>query len=153
MLPKWHVFLSFLFAYIIYWFTTITIFQAVLIFLAAVLIDIDHYLFYIIIKKRFSLRSSYEWFKIRRDKLLQLSPKERRKHKQCILIFHGIEPIIILFLLAKFFPFISYITIGFIFHIISDLIIEFKEGLAHYKLSVIYQIYDYVSKRKMKHIV
>ena len=79
MLPKSHALLGFLFAYIIYWFTSITIFQAVLIFLAAVLIDIDHYLYYILTKKRFSLKSSYNWFKIRADKLKQLSFKERKK--------------------------------------------------------------------------
>ena len=150
MLPKAHVFFGFLFAYITYWFTLITIFQASLIFLASVFIDFDHYLYYVFVKKRFSLKSAYNWFKIRRDKLLQLSLKERKKHRQYILIFHGIEPIIILFLLAKFFPLFSFIAIGFIFHIVLDLIVEYKYRLHYYKLSVIYSIYDHILKRKVK---
>jgi len=68
----------------------------------------------------------------------------------CILIFHGFEPIIILFLLAKFFPLLNFIAIGFIFHIVLDLIVEAKHGIAHYKLSVIYSIYDHILKRKLK---
>tara|TARA_Y100000310_G_C20690587_1_gene821940 strand:- start:614 stop:1069 length:456 start_codon:yes stop_codon:yes gene_type:complete len=151
MLPKAHVLYGFLFAYIIYWFTSITIFQAVLIFLASVLIDFDHYLYYVIIKKRISLKSSYNWFKIRRDKLLKLSSKERKKHKQIILLFHGVEPIIILFLLSQFFPWLIYINIGFIIHLILDLIVELK-GIKYYKLSVIYSIYDHILKRKLKHL-
>lgn len=152
MLPKSHALFGFLFAYIVYWLTSITIFQAIMIFLASVLIDFDHYLYYIIIKKRISLKSAYNWFKIRRDKLLQLSYKERRKHKQVILIFHGIEPLIILFLLSQFFPLLDYIAVGFIFHIILDLIVE-PIGIKHYKLSVIYSIYDHILKRKLKHII
>jgi hypothetical protein len=150
MLPKLHIFLGFLFAYIFYWFTNITIFGAAIIFLASFLIDIDHYLYYVLIKKRFSLKSSYNWFVIRRDKLLQLSNKEKRKHRQTILIFHGIEPVVILFLLSSFFPLLNYIAIGFTFHIILDLIVEFKHGIAHYKMSVIYSIYDHILKRKLK---
>ena len=71
MLPKWHALIGFIVSYIIYWFTTITIFQGVIIFLASIFIDIDHYLYYIVAKKRFSLKSAYNWFKIRRDKLTQ----------------------------------------------------------------------------------
>jgi hypothetical protein len=150
MLPKSHALFGFLFAYILFWFTSITIFQASLIFLAAIFIDVDHYLYYILIKKRFSLKSSYNWFTIRRDKLLQLSNKEKRKHRQTILIFHGIEPVSILFLLSSFFPLLNCVAIGFTFHIILDLIVEFKHGIAHYKISVIYSIYDHILKRKLK---
>ena len=150
MLPKWHALFGFLFAYLIFWFTNINIFQASLIFLASFFIDIDHYLYYILTKKRFSLKSSYNWFKIRRDKFLQLSNKEKRKHKQTILIFHGFEPIIALFLLSSVFPLLKFIAIGFIFHIALDLIVEFKHGLVHYKLSIIYSIYNHILKRKRK---
>jgi hypothetical protein len=152
MLPKSHALFGFLFSYITYWFTSITVFQATIIFLASVFIDVDHHLYYLIIKKKISLKSAYNWFKIRRDKLLKLSNKEKRKHKQIILIFHGFEPLIVLFLLARFFPLLNYVLIGFIIHLLLDLIVEAKHGIAHYKLSVIYSIYDHILKRKLKHL-
>jgi len=150
MLPKWHALLGFLFAYIAYWLTSMTIWQALLIFLAAVFIDVDHYLYYVAVKKRISLKSSYNWFKIRAGKLRKLSRKEKKKHRMTILIFHGIEPIVILFCLAKFFPVLAYIAIGFIFHLALDLIAEHKQGINYHKLSIFYSIYDHILKRKLK---
>lgn len=122
-------------------------------FLSSFLIDVDHYFYYVIVKKNFSLKSAYNWFSLKFYKFKQLSFKERKKHKQCILILHGMEPLIILALLVKFFPFLIYVILGFMIHLIEDLIIEKKFGLAEYKLSVIYSIYDHILKRKMKHII
>lgn len=56
MLPKWHILFGFLFAYIIYWFTSINVFEATLIFLSSVLIDFDHYVFIVNRKKIFNLK-------------------------------------------------------------------------------------------------
>jgi len=152
MLPKWHALINFVFVYILYWFTSLTIIQAATIFLAAVLIDVDHYLYYILVKKKFSIKSPYNWFKLKRQRLIQLSKEERKKHKHVILIFHGIEPIIILFLLANYFPILAYISFGFAIHIIQDLVIE-PPGMIHYKISVLYSTYDHILKRKLKHIL
>ena len=59
MLPKWHILLGFLFTYVIYWFTSINIFQASLIFLASILIDFDHYIFCVQKKKDWSFKNAY----------------------------------------------------------------------------------------------
>ena len=149
MLPKTHIIINLIISLILL-LLFLPPFGVLILFLSSFLIDVDHYLYYVIIKKRFSLKSSYNWHKIRRDKFLQLSFKERKKHRKCILILHGIEPILILFLLSKFLPLLIYVALGFIIHIIEDLIIERKLGCAGHKMSVIYSIYDYVLKRKMK---
>lgn len=151
MLPKTHILINFIISLILLFF--LPPLGVLIFFLSSFLIDVDHYLYYVIVKKRFSLKSAYNWFKIRRDKLMQLSPKEKRKHKQCILILHGMEPLIILALLIKFFPLLIYVILGFMIHLVEDLIIEYGTGIAHYKSSVIYSIYDHILKRKLKHII
>jgi hypothetical protein len=110
MLPKWHALLGFLFAYVIYWFTAITLFQASLIFLSSIFIDIDHYLWHIIKNKDHNLKNAY----------LFLKNKQRWKRK--LMIFHTIEfHILILLLSLIYLPFV-YIFIGMIFHSILDII-------------------------------
>ena len=115
MLPKWHVLFDFVFAYIIYWFTSITIFQASLIFLASVFIDFDHYLWYRFKKKDWNLKNSYGYLKT----------KERLTKK--LMIFHTIEFHIFIGLLIFFWHGFLFILIGMIFHSICDLISMFYE--------------------------
>jgi len=112
MLPKWHVLLGFLFAYIIYWFTSITIFQAILIFLSAVLIDFDHYLFCIIRNKDYSLKNAYS----------HLKKIHFKKHKPTMMIFHTIEFLIFIAILSFYFDIFIFIFIGMLFHSITDII-------------------------------
>ena len=111
MLPKWHALLGFVFAYIVYWFTSITIFQASLIFLSSVLIDFDHYSWYAIKKKDWNLKNAYYW-----NKAL---PK---KHKPMMHIFHTIEFTILVGLLGFIWSGFFYIFIGMLFHSFSDII-------------------------------
>jgi len=150
MLPKNHIIINLIISLIFLFF--LEPIQVLIIFLASFLIDIDHYLYYIFEKRRFSLKSAYNWYKIRRDKLMQLSFKERRKHRHIIYFLHGIEPIIILFFLSKLFPLLIYVMLGFIIHLIEDLFVERKLGTAQYKLSVIYSVYAHILKRKLKYL-
>ena len=112
MLPKWHILFGFLFAYIIYWFSSITIFQASLIFLASVLIDFDHYLWYVKRKKDWNLKNAY----------LFLKRLKKQKHKPIMHIFHTIEFIIFIGILSFYFNFFLFIFIGMLFHSILDVI-------------------------------
>jgi hypothetical protein len=109
MLPKTHILLGFLFAYITYWFTSLSIFQASLIFLASVLIDFDHYLWYVFKKKNLNLKKAYNFLKI------------KRKSKR-LMIFHTIEFHIFVGLLGFIWAGFFYILIGMLFHSITDLI-------------------------------
>ena len=113
MLPKYHALLGFVFTYIFYWFTSITIFQASLIFLASVLIDFDHYIWYVQRKKDYSLKKSYIWLK----KNLHF-----KKPKPVMMIFHTIECIILIGILSFYFNIFLFILIGMLFHSILDVI-------------------------------
>jgi len=111
MVPKWHILFGFVFAYIVYWFTSITIFEASLIFLASVLIDFDHYLWIIKRKGYFNLKKAYYWHK-----------KLPKKHKSIMHIFHSIEFILFIGALSFYFNFLFFILIGIIFHSILDIL-------------------------------
>ena len=110
MLPKWHVLLGFLFAYILYWFTSITIFQASLIFLAAVFIDIDHYGWCAIKKKDWNLKIIYNYL------------KKYREIKKPLMLFHTLEFHILIALLGLIWSLFYYLLIGMIFHSITDFV-------------------------------
>ena len=111
MLPKWHILFGFLFAYLIYWFTSITIFQASLIFFASVLIDFDHYMFWTKREKTFNLKKAYFWHK-------NLS----KNHKPIMHIFHTIEFLILVLILVYFWKGFFFILIAMLFHSILDII-------------------------------
>ena len=111
MLPKWHILFGFVFAYVIYWFSSISIFEASLIFLFSILIDFDHYIWYAIKKKDWNFRKAYYWHKA--------LPKN---HKPIMHIFHTIEFHIFAGLLIFFWHGFLFILIGMIFHSVLDII-------------------------------
>jgi len=107
MLPKWHILFGFLFAYIIYWFSSITIFQASLIFFASFLIDLDHYFRYVIKTKKINIFNFWKGSMEREIRWKKLPKKEKLRYKQAIFVFHGIEFFILLFFIYFIFPLIS----------------------------------------------
>lgn len=110
MFPKWHALFGFVLAYIVYWFTSISIFDASLIFLSSILIDFDHYVWYAIKKKDWNLKNAYIYLK---------------KHKNIIkplMLFHTIEFHLFVWFLSFFWSGFFYILIGMIFHSVIDLI-------------------------------
>jgi len=124
MFPKSHIILGFIFSLILLLlFPLISWTGFLIIFASSVLIDVDHYLFYVFIKKNWSLKNAYNWFSIRAKRFEFLpKPERKKKAKSCPCIFHGIEAIIILILLSFYHKFFLYILIGFVFHEILDLI-------------------------------
>lgn len=131
MLPKSHIISGFVFSILIYFIFSITVLQAFLIFFASVFIDFDHYLWFVIKKKDFSLKKAYKWFKEKKKKYLSLNLKERQEYKKTFLIFHGIEALLIVFLLAYLNKLFLYVLIGMVFHLVLDYIefISIKEPL------------------------
>jgi len=139
MLPKWHVLFGFIFSYIIYWFTSINIFEAILIFLSSVLIDFDHYLWIAKRKKYFNLKKAYFWHK-----------NLPKKHKPIMHIFHTIEFIIFIGILSFYSSFFFFILIGMVFHSILDIIEMFyseKMGCREFSLTR-YLILEKANPRK-----
>ena len=149
MLPKHHIFLGFFFALFLFFiFPKIEIVGFLIIFLSSFLIDIDHYIYYVFKKRDLSLSRAYKWFRKRHKRLLSLSRKKRNEIYTEIHFFHGIEILIILFLLGLFVhKYFCYILIGFAFHLFLDVIHQRK---IHDRLDRISLIYDFIKFRRDK---
>lgn len=140
MHPLKHVFLGTIFSLILlFLFPQIGFIGFFIIILSTILIDIDHYLYYICKKKDWNLNNAYNWFIERKKRLNQLSKKERQKYKKDILIFHGIEFLILVILLLFIHRYFFFVFIGVLFHMLLDLIslIYFNEPI-YAKISWIY---------------
>jgi hypothetical protein len=111
MLPKTHILLGIIFSVLVYFLFHLTIFQASLILLASVLIDVDHYMFIVKRKKIWNLKKAYYWHKT--------LPKD---HKTMMHIFHTIEFMFLVLIISYFWNLFFFIFIGMLFHSILDLI-------------------------------
>jgi len=149
MLPKWHIFLGTLFAVALFLiFPKISLIGFLLIIASTVLMDIDHYVYYVFKKRDLSLSRAYNWFIQKRKKYLALSRKKRNEIYTEIHFLHGIEILIILLLLGLFVhKYFFYILIGFAFHLFLDIIHQRK---IHNRLDRISLIYDFIKLRKYK---
>ena len=147
MMPKKHIRINLIISLILLFF--IPPHYVLIIFLASVLIDVDHYLYYVFEKKRFSLKSAYNWFKIEKAKFHDLSREEKKKHRYFILIFHGIESLLILYVLSLYIPILFYVFLGFLIHLIEDSIIATRFKYLERKLFLSYAIYLHI-KNKVK---
>ena len=137
---KHHFFFGIIFTILLYFLFSpiIPLFGLLIIFLSSVLIDIDHYFYYIFKKGDFSLRRAYKWYIKYSCKFCHIPLDKRKKFYLGFYIFHGIEPLIILFLLGFYLsPLFNFILIGFLFHLSIDLISEIIFGQRIDKISVI----------------
>ena len=121
MLPIKHLFFGFVFALILLViFPQISWIGFALIIFSTVVIDVDHYFYYIYKKKDFSLKNSYQWFMKRREKFLSLPWKQRNNFNINLSILHGIEVLVILFLLSFIHKYFLFVFVGFAFHLLLD---------------------------------
>ena len=144
MYLKQHIFFGFVFAAALFLlFPKINYFGFSIIILSSVLIDFDHYLFYIYKKKDFNLKKAYHLF-IQEDKYCRSLPwEERNKLPRKIFIFHGIEVLIILIFLSFAFNYFIFIFVGFGFHLLLDLVDQTTYWEKTLKVSIIYDIIKY----------
>ncbi len=118
MLPSRHFFVGLVFGIIL--FPYVGFLGAVLIWFSSFLMDFDHYIWYVLVKRDFNLKNAYKWHILKRDKMQKLSVKERKKHKNEILFFHGFEVVLIVYLLSYFWQPFVFVAIGMIIHLIVD---------------------------------
>ena len=111
MLPKWHILFGAIFSLILYFFLNISLFNSSIVFLASVLIDVDHYLLYIYRRKNFSLKNAY-----------LIHKKTSKNHKPMLHLFHTIEFLILILIFSFFNSFFLFILIGMLFHSFFDLV-------------------------------
>ncbi len=150
MLPKYHLILGFILSSIIFIvFSTIGLIGFLIIWASSFLIDFDHYLYYVFKRKNFSLAKARIWFFKYGEKLARIEREERKKYKVEILIFHGIEFIVLLVLLCFFNSFFFYILIGILIHLSLDFIVTIYYNYLNIKFS---QIYNYIKNRNRKEL-
>lgn len=122
-----------------------------IIFFSSFLIDVDHYIYYLIKNKSFSLVKAFNYFSNARDKILKIPFEKRKNYYSGWCFFHGIEWIILFFILgilvSKYFLFIS---IGFTFHLCLDWIEEFFKSPRIDKVSVIYDFFKFKRLKKIE---
>jgi len=111
MFPKWHILFGAIFSLILFLVFKVNLFYSIVVFLASVLIDVDHYLFYVKRKDDWNLKTAFNWF-----------VALEKKHKPLALIFHNIEFVILILILSFFHNFFLFILIGLLFHLSIDLI-------------------------------
>lgn len=87
--------------------------KVLIIFISNLLIDADHYLWYVFRIKNLNLFKAFKFFKNR---------KLREKYKNILHIFHTIEILIIIIILSFYSEIFFLVLIGVIIHLILDVI-------------------------------
>ena len=151
MLPKYHLIIGFIISFIIFaTFSSIGLIGFLIIWASSVLIDFDHYLYYVFKKKDFSLARARIWFSKYGKKLDSMKREEKKKYKVEILIFHGIEFIILLVFLCLFSSFFFYVLVGILMHLSLDFMHSVYYNNLHIKFSQIYNCIKNGNKKELK---
>ena len=150
MYPKWHILYGAIFSVLVLLiFPSVGLLSTAIILLSSVLIDVDHYIFYVHRYKDKSLKHAYKWFSERGKTLRRLDLEKREKFEQTLLIFHGIECWIIIAAMMLLSRLFFFVLIGFLFHVILDLVdLYLNNDPVYHKLSQIYTYKRNKNKRR-----
>ena len=150
MVPKKHILLGLIFSVLIYFILKLNLIQVSIIFLSSVLIDFDHVIYYFFKKKNLNPKKAINYYFKKKEKLEKLSIEEKRRVYWGFYCFHGIEIVIILFLLGFFISnYFYFVLIGVTFHLVLDYIHQLTNHLRFDKVSI---FWDYFKFRKLKEI-
>lgn len=120
MWPKWHILYGFLFTLLLWMiFPDISYFYIIITFLSSFLIDVDHYLYFVIKTKNFSFSKSLEYHRLKEIEEVQNYKKGIRK-KMGFHPFHTIEFHIIIGLFSLVWKPFLFVFIGILFHSLID---------------------------------
>ena len=148
MLPSKHFIFGLIFAGFLYLiFPKIGLIGFLIILSSTVLIDVDHYLYYVYKKKDLSLKNAYKWFIKKRKKFLCLPKNQRNKFYRGFYFLHGIEVLIILFFLIFFSKYFFFIFIGFAFHLLLDSV---DQTIYWDRIDKFSLVYDFFKFKKLK---
>jgi len=119
-----------------------------IIFLSSILIDVDHYLYYVYSKKDISLKNAYDWFISKTKVYHSLSKEQKRNVKYPLFLFHGIEFLILIIALSFFNKIFLYVLIGISFHYFLDFIdIIIHQHPLYVKMSFVYNYFRNKTKK------
>jgi len=140
MYPIQHFSLGIIFTLILFFiFPQIGLIGFFLIVTSTVLIDVDHYLYYVFKKRDISLKNAYKWF-----------IQRRKRFSQIFYFLHGVEVLIILFILGIFVSkYFLFVFMGFSFHLFLDTIYQIIQNERIDKFSL---VYDFFKFRRLKFI-
>jgi len=92
--------------------------------LSTFLIDVDHYFYYIFYKRDLNPINACVWFDKKVKDYLATPVSERPAKEQGVFIFHSLEFLSVIFILGFFVPYVHFVLIGFVFHVILDMCFE-----------------------------
>ena len=149
MRPKSHIIIGIIFVLLIYFiFPQFTFLELSIIFFSSWLIDFDHYIYYFIKKRNLNLHKCYNWYNNNLKETLALPMNERKKRYIGFFMFHGIEPLIILFLFGiSISPFFMFVFFGALLHFMVDVPHEYYVKRTIQKISL---IYNYIQGKKLQ---
>jgi hypothetical protein len=151
MLPQNHFLFGFLFSVILYLiFPEIEFLGLVVFLMATVLIDIDHYLYYVYKKRDWSLVGAVKWF-LKKGKILKkMGRKKRGEFYTGFCFLHGVEALVLFGVLGYFvWDGFYFVSLGFGFHLILDYIHQIQVMDRVDRLSA---VYDYFKFGKLKSV-
>ena len=119
---KAHLILGFLFFYISVKLFNISLINSAIIFLSSILIDVDHYFWYVGATKDWNPFHAISWYKSWVPKWKSLNPQEKDKFKRKILTFHSLSFWILIYTLSFINPIFIFVFIGIMIHICEDYI-------------------------------
>ena len=148
MLPKWHILIGAVATYILIYFFNFFLLAGLTIFLASILIDLDHYLRYSLLKKKTNIKDFWNWSMKQTKKYHSMSKKQKKQYTLPIFIFHSIEFWAIIIFLSFVNEFFLWILIGIAIHMIADTIsLIIENDPLDMKFSI---IYNYIISKNKK---
>tara|TARA_Y100000310_G_C20063181_1_gene525924 strand:+ start:17 stop:481 length:465 start_codon:yes stop_codon:yes gene_type:complete len=148
---KYHVLIGLIVSVILTYLFNLSLFTGTIIFLASFLIDVDHYFWYAFETKDINPFHAIGWYLASISKWEKLSKKQSLNYKKGVFIFHNWICWIILLILGSIIDlFFIWILMGFIVHIIPDLITlkRSKEPLIQ-KISLSYVLKNNKGKKSL----
>ena len=151
MRPHKHIFYGLIFSALIYLiFPGIKTEGLLILFLSTFLIDIDHYIYYVLKKRDLNPIRAFKWHMENFRKYHSIPEEERKNFFGGLFIFHGVEFLTILFIAGVFlYKPIVLVFIGFLFHLFLDWYAEFCYKGKSIKLSF---IIDVINSKKLKNL-
>ncbi len=134
-----HILIGLLASFLIVNFSRVTSLEGVIIFLASILIDFDHYIWYGAVTKDWNPFNAIRWYIKRNPEWKNISQKEKNKFKKGVFIFHSIGFWIVLYFLSLINELFLFVLIGIGIHIFADYfhMIKNKEPIYN-KVSALY---------------
>lgn len=151
MLPKYHIFIGLLASLLLFLIFPESYLEVSLFFFSSwLLIDMDHYLLFVLEKKSLSPKKFWNFSMKKHNYFFSLNKEEKKKYKKPIFIFHNLEFILILFLICLFFNILVWVLLGLLIHLITDWIYGiYKQSEIFHRISILYTLRKNRNRKKL----